>query len=579
MEKQPDFIREFSKEEHQAERDAQAAEIRAKRSEYFNAVKETEAEESERQTEIQRRVSELTAIRDRIKEIETSGIGKLLSYFELRSLRAQLAVKEPEQEEYIATNPEAEKPLPVELDQAKELLHGFYEKMKTEWIRGDYSPEEIKKYFTEENLAGMNLEDYALLLRRFPKYQVTHVTRQGVRDHIGHIYHQAGTGEFAHGFEKILGKGRLRSALSLMIAGEGAHFTLEESFCKPYESEGEALRELGEYLDPAEQGGRQMQGGTYADSTAIHFAGEDVADCYYGSERGNEIFIVFPSALVINEYGFSGLIDNASGGYWNDIWVWPKEQEGIDINAGLVFIPKNAEVDPKTGSRYKVDDQGQPIERVDYLEGLANALENNDFREYVANLEEERTEYYKMEEEAREKYDENIAKELTSSFGIDPELAVALTKSDFTTMFIIQVLGAYRFANYDGNGALNRELLGNQLQSVLMGAECLFAKPDSTCTSEEYWEKYLAEHPEIKYPKIIYYEGDPAEALFKWRKENGIVKEGDENYPLSSKDLGRDQMTEAGLRGSDRFRTLMVDVIHEYFSKKKNEPMVAQSSN
>ena len=111
--------------------------------------------------------------------------------------------------------------------------------------------------------------------------------------------------------------------------------------------------------------------GSYMDKMAIHFATEEVADCYYGAEKGNEIFIAYPSAYIASQYYFQGKLNAGDSGYWNDQWVWANEERGIDLNTGLVFIPEEARVDRETGSRYELDENKNPVIDKALQEGIS----------------------------------------------------------------------------------------------------------------------------------------------------------------------------------------------------------------
>ena len=99
MEKQPRFIKEFSKEESPEERQQAAQAIKTKRAEHF-AEKRIQ---TEKQIELQRATGEreralteqLEAIRNlenEITELSTSGLRKIFNYFKLRKLRADITV-------------------------------------------------------------------------------------------------------------------------------------------------------------------------------------------------------------------------------------------------------------------------------------------------------------------------------------------------------------------------------------------------------------------------------------------------------------------------------------------------------
>ncbi len=222
------------------------------------------------------------------------------------------------------------------------------------WELTPYAEADIKKYFSEEYLAKLSIEDYALLLRRFPGELVTHVTRQGVRDRISH---HSGAGGFYNGFEQTMRAGRLQSVVGRAVTQE----MKEAAIVSEIKDIGLTTKEAAfswvqNVVNPEGQG----KPGVYSDINSVHFAANEVADSYYGAEQGNEIFFVFPAMFIATAYHHSGGLADSGGGYWNDLWVWDQENRGINVDAGVVFIPADARVDPHTGSRYLVDAEKNP---------------------------------------------------------------------------------------------------------------------------------------------------------------------------------------------------------------------------
>ena len=49
-----------------------------------------------------------------------------------------------------------------------------------------------------------------------------------------------------------------------------------------------------------------------------------------------------------------------------------------------------------------------------------------------------------------------------------------------------------------------------------------YKRSETTIASNEYWEKYFAEHPEQRPKHIVYYNGDPTNAIYRFQQENHI---------------------------------------------------------
>lgn len=181
------------------------------------------------------------------------------------------------------------------------------------------------------------------MLKRFPGEMLTHVIRHGVRDHADLANHTRGIGEYCYALDTVLHKKELRSAIGIALQ----EVAKEEAIAKFLKfdhcpSRNAALGRVHVNFKSSIIGDPHA----FADCSAIHFAAEEVADRFYGSESGNEIFFVFPSAMIASQYNFFGNLSHGNeGSVHNDPFVWPEIDKGIPLNAGIVFIPKDAMVD------------------------------------------------------------------------------------------------------------------------------------------------------------------------------------------------------------------------------------------
>jgi hypothetical protein len=587
MEKPPQFIKEFSKEESPEERQQAAQAIRAKRAEHFTE----KSSQTERQGELQQVTSEreqalveqleaVGKLENKIAELSTSGLGKILNYFQLRKLRVDIVggqktydeLKQQQDTEIteqqgISQKLESEETPPA-LQEAKAMLGNFYKGQKEKWANSEYMKEDITKYFSEENLASLSPEDYALLLKRFPREMVAHVTRQGIRDHIGMIYHSAGEGAYVDGFMKMVEDGRLRSPLGVyLVEGEKEQAIAKFLHLESFKSKEEALNHLATLTDA-----RQGEAGSYADRMAVHFATEEVADTYYGSEKGNEIFVAYPSAYIVSQYYFSGQLNESGGGYWNDQWVWANEERGMDLNAGLVFIPEEAKVDKKTGSRYELDESRNPVKNSEYQTAFRKVADSADFHNFANQVMEitgklnqhwDEPNLLPKNRELLEKL-EPFRQRLEQEFGItDQRLQHAIL--DYHNLFSLDI--------QKKNQEEGREDSFSSVDSVIEGAikqeGILFSEAKDTTSSKEFWEARFAENPTKRPSKIVYYKGaDPTSALWQWRKEHGIGKKaGDKDVGFSERHVERS--APQAIAGLDRFKTLSEKVIEDYFAQKE----------
>lgn len=375
MEKQPAFLREFSKEDSPEERDQTAKEIREKRKEYFDR-KTDQGEKQETKNEV---VQELESLARNIENYQGAGFfQKIKDYFAIQKTKAELnekmGIKKTLEEELATAEPGR-----PELDEARQMMKRFYDGEKQKWADAPYSKEDIAENFAEEHLASLSLEEYALLMKRFPGQMVTHVSRNGIRDHTGMIEHTKGTGEWHNSFQNILASKRLLSPLGVALSqcetnhdictflNRGKETVTSQDAIKSNERQQTDPRGLVTVLKQYEVGGKNFH-----DKAAIHLAVEQVLDGVYGGERGNEVFVAYPSTHVASQYMFQNwghdllTQPNEENAVHNDVYVWNRwkesEEVGMNIDAGLVFIPENSVVDRETGSLYKVDESGRPTQ-------------------------------------------------------------------------------------------------------------------------------------------------------------------------------------------------------------------------
>ena len=541
----PQFIKEFSRENSQEDRDAVAAAIRERRRER-DAWRAEQGARMEGKEDIE---AEIKTLNDEVEKFSSASLlGKIKDYFAYRNIKAQLAERTGEltTAQDNVDQWESEKP---EFQEARTLLEDFYKGEKGKWTQADYTPEDIEKKFSEENLSKLSVEDYALLMKRFPGEMLTHVTRQGIRDHASSFWHTAGVGAFSNGFQEMLADGKLRSSLGIALQEHNK----EEAMAKFMRLDDLHSREdaLAMYKNKFEYS--MASNDAFADSAAVHLASENVMDDMYGSERGNEIFIAYPSAHVASQlnYGGKGTLADRGASQHNDKWVYTKDHEGMPLDAGLVFIPEDAQVDPQTGSRYKMGESGDPIipqQRVNEI--LAARFDKLGFiQTFVQQLP------YRMNQAPKEER-ATLAEAAFAEFGItDPDTQEALLDPRLVD----------KLANtwgQDGEREEYEKIFGEYFHQ---NAENPYELAENTVSSREYWEKHFQENPNQRPSKIVYYSGgDPSRALNEWREKNGIVKRTqDTSYGFAENNVS-DSSAEANA-GKDRFASLARKVIDDRF--------------
>ncbi len=581
----PQFIRDFSKKHSPDEYQQTVTAIEEKRREFHQNKKDRLEKQStltdstiQREQSLNETLTELHALRNRINQLSNSRFNRLIHHFSIKNDQKDTDIiqgkyqeltdqQELETNEQQTTTDEINNP--PEIQQAKDLLGKFYQSQKEKWANSDYSTEDIKKYFSEEHLSSLSLSDYITLLKRFPSEMVTHVTRQGIRDHLGmSFYHNTGANEYSDGFMKIIKDGRLRSPLGIHLIEKENKKTIAAFLeLDKFSSEKEALEDLSRLTNNEKQG----EPGTYVDRMAIHFATEEVANHYYGSETGNEIFFAYPSALIASQYFFSGQLNKSGGGNHNDQWVWANEERGININSGIIFIPAEVQVDKKTGSRYQLDENNNPTKNSEYYSLFRRLIDSPNFNKFAHEV-----------LEITGKLDQNISsvefllrnqvlirrlepyrQKLEQQFGIkDKRLQDSIL--DYENLF--NIVNNKQIEDKEENNPFSN--VDTLIYNALRSKGILFQESKDTIQSKDFWENYFNQNPNKRPSKIIYYQDqDPTLALQQWKQKNGLTKKAP-NSSLDFEEHKIDPSSQQLQAGRNRFYSLAKETIIEYFAQK-----------
>jgi hypothetical protein len=497
-------------------------------------------------------VAELDQTRETLEKLSQTLPSRIYNFFKLKSLRSELMEGKKTYDELLTEQMESESGIysaksNIESNERdiRNALDMFYEQQKIEWRKAGFNKELAKKYFTEEYLSSLNTQELSLLMSRFPSDMVTHVTRQGIRDHGGMMEHQTGKNEIHRGFEGLLHDGNLRSSLGLALA-EGVK---KETIAQILKLDRfNTKKEAEMYLRSFDNDRETPTTPDYADRTAIHVAAETVADSFYGAETGNEIFIAYPSLHVASQYFFKGSLNDEVGpGNYNDQWIWANEERGMSIDAGVIFIPKEARVNKVTGSRYELDPDSKPIVN----ESLITAIEEIKIDDGFQKLTKEYFSILKnINSETREKMLE-IKNYLRSK---NPIFTEDLLSKICNETIIYQI----------SNQLYNTEDTLKQLGKY-------FVETSDPISSQEYWENYFAQGKVKRPSKIVYYEGEnPSLALKKWKTENSLNKNSPTGDMGFTENRINSDSTEAR-HGLDRFTSIAQEIIDEYFEHKTDQ--------
>jgi len=497
----------------------------------------------------------VVAMQTEVEEIEIEMQGLTLQLFELRDELEKLALEQ------------AKLPAP------EKMLEAYYEKMETMPL----SNEEKRELLRPEVLAELSTEEYIALWRRLNPYFLSHVTRQGFRDHNAMFYHSAGMREFHNGLINILQDQKtLRPPIAV---SENLYRRDEKSiqnFLEDWVLQAEDEEEAKERLD-LKLNYSLASAPKYPDQTAVHFAAQIVADEYYGGEKGNESFFIFPSDVLASQYDYAfnggqkSFTEPQTEDKWNDVFVWPSELDnpGISIDAGIVFLPKNTPVDPETGSKYASE--------IRIIDGKEERVLIEDeklistFKEWAENLGDESPVI-----QALNKYKETDfrgAGEQKICYEAFKDEMIKLGFSEDIAMDIVY----YIFERSDLYYAYPKEgqsYFARTAIEILRSVGANWKRAENTITAKEYWEKYFEQHPEQKPKHIVYYDGSPTTAVQKFLIKHNIGKA--DTSELEGKLLGFDDRHVSDMtkdsranRGYDELVATAHKIIEEHYRMKK----------
>jgi len=418
------------------------------------------------------------------------------------------------------------------------------------------TPEEKKEGLDFEALAELSTEEYLRLWRRLNPFFVTHVTRQGVRDHNAMIYHSAGMGEFQEGMTGVLAdEKKLRTPAEVRL-GLGREIT-EENVGKALDKmlfstdvDIEEMRRRG-MSDQAIV--KELVGGLpvnttiaaaepWSDKRAVHFAQLTVLDDNYGGESGNEAFFVFPTDVIASQCRFGGhtrdnlvSAETVTERKWNDMFVWPKDED-ITIDAGLTFLPKGMMVDPETGSKYATK-----LVEVDGREARVPVVDEEavvKFTEWVAGLSGE-DEAVKAATGMNGRLDATMLREEALRAGVSERVLADLLEEPYELQNFVKggELGPLWMVPEEELAKMTpEEKRIRSVQEFLSGKASTWKLAEDAVPAQEYWEGYFRKHPEQRPAHVVYYDGDPSAAVVRTLKEAGILEEMPGYYSTFGRD-------------------------------------------
>lgn len=231
------------------------------------------------------------------------------------------------------------------------------------------SMEEREKYLSTEVMEKMSLNDYLTLLKRLSGEAFYHVTRYGVRENTFMSTggsHTQGEGSFVDSFEPLLKDGNINSCTSTMIKdSRRVESMVNKETINSFKKEGMSVNQVVDKI--MESYGSQY----FLDRESTHFSyGKDLHNMY-GGEENYKFYFYYPVEYIFQNDFFHknresqisighGYYSNKGGidQQYNDSEIF-NFGNGVPINAGILCITGDVQVDPETGSQYLLKD-GKP---------------------------------------------------------------------------------------------------------------------------------------------------------------------------------------------------------------------------
>lgn len=471
----------------------------------------------------------------------------------------------------------------IELKDPIARLKSYYKNVSKKPLTVDQK----KELLTPEFVSKLSTDEYIALWRRLNPYFLSHVTRQGFRDHNAMWAHSGGMKELHGGFEAIVEDGMsLRPPIAV---GDGLLSRDKDSVKKYLDdyvllagSKSEAKIRLFEKLNITLGAAAK-----YPDKTAVHLAAELVANDYYGGEKNNEIFFIFPSDVLISQHNFAfngrekEFRKPQSETKWNDVFVWPRtlDDPAININCGFVFLPADAKVDPETGSQYYsqlelIDGNEQRImvENKEMKDSFLNWVDSlsidsglmKAYKKYQEDLiKDPDIRGYNRQDEYLHNACFDICFQEMKGLGMEDDHASDLAHKIIKLGLEIPhlVVGC--------EGGMTKEALGFD---VIKKAKVFWKYPENTISSKEYWENYFERFPDKKPKHIVYYKGDPSMAVERFRAKHEIgvddLNRKDAGGLLGFEDNHLYDLANnpSANRGYNELKALSEEIIEEYYN-------------
>jgi hypothetical protein len=470
-----------------------------------------------------------------------------------------------------------------QLPDPKKMIEAYYEKT----VETPLTNQEKRDLLKPEVLSQLSTDEYIALWRRLNPHFMTHATPQGFRDHSTGLLSRE-TLSFHNGLiDTLKDEKQLKSRFAINGLTNTDEVTVTMFLSKiqvlQQVDEAHAQEKFQSYLRaPLFQ---PLPG--YPDGTSVHLTPQYVYDAYLG-EIGNGVFFCFPTDVIASQHIFGLAGDHkdlrkvqGDDRGWDDVFIWPNTQDnpGIPVDSGIVFLPENTQVDPNTGSRYASE--------VQIIDGKEKVIMIED-RELVSKYSEWANNLYDNSEVmkvAREAFQNRDNPRHSGYDDLSKVCLQELINLGFKNDKISQELAndikreAYNIALWDSlekgedYATKHKDSLTRKIQELMDDSCAKFKKAENTISAKEYWENYFSNNPNLEPKHIVYYNGNPTTAIYKFQQENGlgVADTSKEDGPLLGfddhfvLDIARDPR---GWKGYDGLVGTANKIIKEHYAFK-----------
>lgn len=463
------------------------------------------------------------------------------------------------------------------LPKPREMLDAYYEKMKERPLTN----QEKRDLLKPEVLSQLTTDEYIDLWRRLNPYYMTHATANGFLDQTSGPLTRD-TALFRNGFtEALKNEKQIKSRFEIegLSKVDKATVTMFLSNIKALQQENEdKAREIFKKHITTAPLFQPMPG--YPDGTSVHLAPQRVNKSYAG-EGGNGIFYCFPTDMIASQYDF-GLLGmekdltktQVEGTMWDDAFIWSATSEiaGIPIDAGIVFLPGESNVDPDTGSAYATEPNIVDGKEVRHLVEDENLIiKYKEWSKKVFDDEEIKSLCHAWVDHPGEDGKREILTKIENQLdqlGFDKQRYAYNLAKDISDKVI-----SYYYLFENKAGAL--EQYSDSIQRLIDESFARFKLPEKTIKGKDYWENYFLKNPHLRPKHIVYYnQGVLADSVIpRFLRENKIggADTSKEDGPLLGfgdhhvEDIARDPRA---FKNYEEIVRLAEEIIKEHYAFK-----------